>query len=59
MKLKAICENTTINISVGTGLRDITWLACAVANIYGRSKHISYNLIPSLLKVGQDVPHPR
>jgi len=60
MKLLAVCENERFPISVGTGNKDLAWLAQVIAHIVGRKRHPTWNYTPILLKnAAGDVPHPR
>ena len=60
MKLLAVCEGEKFPISVGSGNKDLAWLAQVVAHIIGRRKHPTHNYTPILLKnAAGDVPHPR
>lgn len=60
MKLLAICEDEKFPISVGSGNKDLAWLAQIIAHLHGRRKHPTYNYTPILLKTSKnEVPHPR
>ena len=50
MKLTPVCENERFPVSVGSGNKDLAWLAQVIAHIVGRKRHPTWNYTPILLR---------
>ena len=59
LKIKIHNDDFVCEINVGNGLNDFTWLALTAAKLYGKFKYPAGNYLPTLLKVGDKIPHPK